>query len=488
MENVKAKEAVKDYRCYINGEWVDPSGEWIEVQNPANEEVFSRVAISTPDQVKYALETSEKAQLAWQALPAIQRGNYIMKIVDLLKRERDYFARLLVMEQGKTLAEAYGEVDDTMRYLSYSAEAARRLEGSIFPSDNPYEQLSIHKVPYGVTIGLCAYNYPLALIGRKVGPALVTGNSMIIKPHELTPVTASEFCRLADEAGFPAGVLNLVVGTGADVGRILVESPITKLVSVTGSIRAGQEIYKSAAPNITALSLELGGKAPFIVLDDADIDKAAEAAVIARYANCGQVCICSEMIMVDKKVADEFTDKVLKQVAKLKVGNPMEEVDMGPGVSAAGLARVNNIVQQSLAQGAELATGGKRPEGKYFERGNWYEPTVLLNAQNDHAAIEQEIFGPVLPIMRISGYEEALALTNAREEGLSAYLYTQDYTRFMHAIDNLQVGTIFINRGIVGYIQGYHSGHKHSGLGGEDGVYGIEGYLQKRTIYLDYGR
>lgn len=480
---------IKHYQCYINGRWVDsPPGQHLQVENPATGEVFATVAQSTKAEAQYALETSEKAQLKWRALPAHTRGKYLMAIVNKLKEERDYFAKLLVMEQGKTLAEAYGEVDDTMRYLSYSAEAARRLEGSIFPSDNPNEQLAIYKVPYGVTIGLCAYNYPLALIGRKVGPALVTGNTMVIKPHELTPVTASEFCRLCDEVGLPPGVINMVAGTGTEIGAILVASPITKLISVTGSIAAGQAIYKAAAKNITALSLELGGKAPFIVLEDADIDKAVEAAVIARYANCGQVCICNEMVMVHEKIADEFSEKVLKRVAQIKVGNPMEQVDMGPSVSTLGLQKVHTIVQESMTKGAALATGGKRPDGPLFEKGNWYEPTVLLNVKNDHPAVQHEIFGPVLPIMKVSGYEEALALTNAREEGLSAYLYTKDYTRFMHAIDHMQVGTIFINRGIVGYIQGYHSGHKLSGLGGEDGIYGIEGYLQKRTIYMDYSR
>jgi len=483
----ETRKGIDFYRYYINGEWMESkAGDIIEVENPANGEVFASISFSSKEDAQYALESSEIAQKKWQALPPIERAKYIMAIVDRLKDERDLFAKLLVTEQGKTLAEAYGEVDDTMRYMSYSAEAARRIQGSIFPSDLPNEQLSIHKVPYGVTVGLCAFNYPLALIGRKVGPALITGNTMVIKPHELTPVTASEFCRLVDEAGLPTGVINMVTGTGPEIGSHLVESPITKLISMTGSIPAGQAIYKSAAQNITALILELGGKAPFIVMDDADVDKAVEAAVVARYANCGQVCICNEMVLVHEKIADEFTEKLLKRVSQIKVGDPMQNVDMGPGVSTPGLERVDRIVRENVAQGAELAMGGKRPEGKLFDKGNWYEPTVLLNVKHDHASVENEIFGPVLPIVKVSGYEEALDMTNVRKEGLSAYLFTKDYTRIMHAIQNMQVGTIFVNKGIVGYIQGYHSGHKLSGLGGEDGIYGIECYLQKRTIYLSY--
>ncbi len=479
---------IKHYPCYINGEWLDSSQrELIEVKNPANDQVFATVTACTKEDVQYALESSEKAQTGWQATPAHTRSLHIYAIADRIREEREHFARLLVLEQGKTYPEALGEVDDTIRYLTYSAEAARRIQGSIFPSDLPNEHLSIHKVPYGVTVGLCAFNYPLALIGRKVGPALVTGNTMIIKPHELTPVTASEFCRIVEQAGLPKGVINMVSTKNAEAASLLVESPITKLISLTGSTRAGKAMYRAAADNITALILELGGKAPFIVCDDADIDKAVEAAAISRYANCGQVCICNEMVMVDEKIADEFTEKLIKRVRQIKVGDPFDtNVNMGPSVSDLGLKRIDQLVKENVQQGAELVLGGHRPEGVLFDKGNWYSPTILTNVQNDHATMRDELFGPVLPIMKVSGFEEAIALTNARKEGLSAYLYTNNYKRHMKAIDTLQVGTIFINRAIVGYIQGYHSGHKTSGIGGEDGIYGIEGYLQKRTIYMDY--
>ncbi len=479
---------IKHYDCYINGEWIGKENrDVIEVVNPSTDEVFATVTACNDKDVQYALESSEKAQLTWQLTPAQTRANYLYAICDKLKVERDHFAKLLVLEQGKTYPEALGEVDDTIRYMQYSAEAGRRIEGSIFPSDIPNEQLTIHKVPYGVTVGLCAFNYPLALIGRKVGPALVTGNSMIIKPHELTPITASDFCRLVESVGVPKGIINMVATQNAQAASLLVESPITKLISLTGSTNAGRAMYRATANNITGLILELGGKAPLIVCDDADIDKAVEAAAKSRFTNCGQVCICSEMVMVDEKVADEFTDKLIKRVKEIKVGDPFDSAtDMGPNVSKASMTRFDDMIKDNIAQGANLVMGGGRPEGKQFEKGNWFAPTILTNVKNDHATMQQEIFGPILPIMRVSGYEEALELTNAREEGLSAYLYTNNYRRFMHAIDNMQVGTIFINRPIVGYIQGYHSGHKTSGVGGEDGIYGIEGYLQKRTIYLDY--
>ncbi len=479
---------LKHYSCYINGEWLDSNvHERFEVENPANNEPFATITACTVDDVQYALESSEKAQFGWQLLPPQSRANYLYAICDRLKIERDHFAGLLVMEQGKTYREALGEVDDTIRYMTYSAEAARRIQGAIFPSDLPNEHLSIHKVPYGVTVGLCAFNYPLALIGRKIGPALVTGNTMIIKPHSLTPVTASEFCRLVHAVGVPKGVINMIATKSIDVAVHLVESPISKLISLTGSTEAGRAMFRASAQHIKGLILELGGKAPFIVCDDADIDKAVEAAAISRYANCGQVCICNEMVMVDEKIADEFTEKLIKRVKQIKVGDPFaESTNMGPNVSKAGLDRVDQLVKENVAQGAELVLGGSRPEGSEFEKGNWYAPTILTNVQNHHATLQSELFAPVLPIMKVSGFEEALALTNAREEGLSAYLYTNNYKRHMKAIDQMQVGTIFINRGIVGYIQGYHSGHKTSGIGGEDGIFGIDNYLQKRTIYIDY--
>ncbi len=475
------------YRSFIDNEWIEASdGARMKVVNPANGEQWAEVPACTPDDVARALESSQTAQRSWALLPPIERANHIYAIAAGLEKERDLFEELLVKEQGKSRAEAAGEVTDTIRYMTYSAEAARRLRGDIFPSDNPREQLFIYKVPYGVTLGLCAYNYPLALIGRKVAPALVTGNTMIIKPHEATPVTASEFCRVVKEAGVPKGVINMLTGTGKDVGAPLTESPIVRLITCTGSIRAGQMIAEASAKNITALSLELGGSAPFIVLKDADIDMAVEAAVIARFANAGQVCICNETVLVEEAIADEFTEKLLKRAAEIKLGDPATNGGMGPITTSGALERVEKIVADSVAEGATVALGGNRPDGDDFKSGNWYQPTVLTNATADTTAVREEIFGPVLPIVRVADYEEALSIANARPDGLSAYLWTTNPSVYMDAIQRLETGTIFLNSGIVGYIQGYHNGHKLSGVGGEDGIYGIEGYLQKRTVYMKY--
>lgn len=292
---------------------------------------------------------------------------------------------------------------------------------------------------------------------------------MILKPHEATPVTASVFCRIVEEADLPPGVINMVTGAGAGVGAPLAKSSTVRLITLTGSIRAGQAIASASAKNIPALSLELGGSAPFIVLKAADVDATVEAAVIARFANAGQVRICSESVLVEEPVADEFTEKLMKRVAKVNPGNPMTNVGMGP-VTTAALERVERIVAESESEGAELAHGGKRPQGAGFESGNWYEPSVLLNATSATTAVKEEIFGPVLPVVRVADYEEALSIANARRDGLSAYLWTQNPSVHIDAIQRLETGTIFLNQGIIGYIQGYHNGHKLSGLGGEDGI------------------
>ena len=475
------------YKCMIDNEWIGASnGARMPVFNPSTGKQWAEVPSCTPDDVARALDSSQKAQRSWQLLPPVERAQHIYAIAKGVENERELFEELLVQEQGKTRTEAAGEVTDTIRYLTYSAEAARRLRGDILPSDNPREQLFIYKVPYGVTLALCAYNYPLALIGRKVGPALVTGNTMIIKPHEATPVTASVFCRIVQEAGVPPGVINMVTGTGADVGAPLTTSPIVRMITLTGSIRAGQMVAEASSKNITALSLELGGSAPFIVLKDADIDAAVEAAVVARFANAGQVCICNETVLVEDSIADEFTEKLLKRAAKVKLCDPTSNGGMGPITTPEALERVERIVADTVAQGAKIALGGKRPDEPAFQSGNWYEPTVLVGATPASAAVQEEIFGPVLPIVRVADYEEALSVANARPDGLSAYLWTQNPSIYMDAIQRLETGTIFLNSGIVGYIQGYHNGHKLSGVGGEDGMHGIEGYLQKRTVYQKF--
>lgn len=487
MNNHKlSNNQIETYDLYINGQWVkSASDKYLDVVNPATEEVVGRVSCATETEVELALETSTQAAKQWRELSVFDRAKYLYKLNDKLLENKEKLATLLTLEQGKTYTESLYEVDDTIDYIQSAIESAKNVTGDILPSVKSDEMIMIKKVPYGVTLALCAWNYPLALVGRKIGPALATGNTVIVKPHDLTPLATAEFFRLVDEVGFPPGVINLITSDTIEAGQQLVSSSKTKLISVTGSVRAGQAIARSASNNIAGLILELGGKAPFIVLEDADIDKAVEAAVYARYANCGQICICCDMVFVHEAVADEFTQKLLEKVRDIKVGDPFDEsTTMGPKVSLGDLNKIDRIVRETVEQGASIATGGKSLKGGMFDKGYWYEPTVLVDVESHMTAAVDEIFGPVLPILRISSLKEAIEISNASPYGLAAYLFTKDYGKFVYTSEHLDVGTIFYNQGISGYTHVYHSGHKLSGLNGEDGKYGIEDFLQKLTLYM----
>jgi len=475
------------YRSFVDNNWIESAdGSVIDVADPATNEIWAQVPACTSEDAVRALDAADAAQKEWRRLSAIQRAAHLLKLNELLLEEREHFAKLLVREQGKTLTEARGEVDDTIGYMRYAADSARWLRGDILQADAPGEHLMTFKVPYGVVVAICAYNYPLALVGRKLGPALVTGNTVVIKPHEATPVTASEFCRLVEKASIPKGVINVVTGDGASTGSALVSHPLCRMITLTGSIPAGQRVAQLASKNLANLSLELGGKAPFIVMDDADIDAAAEAASVARFANCGQVCICNETIFVHEAVADEFIAKLMDHVGKVAAGNPMEDGGMGPLSTPQSLERIEKLVDGAKAAGAQVLAGGNRTTVEGCEGGNWYEPTVLLANDASLDVIRDEIFGPVLPIMRVASLDEAIALSNTREDGLSAYLWSKSNANIMRAIAELETGTVFVNKGISGSFHGYHNGHKLSGLGGEDGPYGLENYLQKRSVYIAY--
>lgn len=482
----KIKDQINYYNLYINGQWIESeSGLYTPVTNPSTGQVMAYVTDADAKDVSLALETSKEGQKVWAEIPPIKRATYIYRLIELLRENKEHFAHILTREQGKTYKEALGEVDDTIAYMKFAADYAVQIKGDMHYTADPDERLIIDKVPFGVTLGLCAWNYPLALVGRKLGPALVTGNSMIIKPHELTPVATVEFMKLVESAGIPEGVVNVITGSGITVGNQLVKSPVVKLITVTGSVRAGQAIYEAAAPNITALSLELGGKAPFIVLEDADIDAAVDAVVTARYANCGQVCICSDMIFIQESIQATFTEKLLAKIKDIKVGDPFDEMtDMGPKASLQDLEKIDHIVKKTVEQGGKILTGGAPLTGGIFDQGYFYPPTVLTDVTPEMAAAEDEIFGPVLPILTVTDFKEAAEICNRSPYGLAAYLFTSNHKVIMEASRQLEVGTVFINQGITGYTHGFHNGHKLSGLGGEDGVYGLESYMQKRTLYM----
>jgi lactaldehyde dehydrogenase/glycolaldehyde dehydrogenase len=293
--------------------------------------------------------------------------------------------------------------------------------------------------------------------------------------------------KLAQEAGFPPGTLNVVTGTGRTVGDALVRSPITQLVTMTGSVRGGREIFRAAAENITVVRLELGGKAPFIVMDDADIDEVVQLAAMARFANCGQVCTCNERMYIHEKIADQFVDKFLTYASSLEVGDPLTDVDIGPKFNRIELEKVEALVENAVANGAELLSGGKRLTGGMYSKGYWFPPTALTIQSNRMEIMQKEVFGPVIPIMKISDFEQGLQFANESDYGLAAYVFTKNINQIMRLARDLKFGEIYINRSIGESIQGYHSGYRLSGVGGEDGKYGLDGYLQKKTIYVNFG-
>lgn len=475
------------YRHYINGEWVDSTvKEWIDVENPATGSIIASVPRGSTDDADRAVEAAYQAQPGWEGMPPIARAQLLKDLARLILENRERLAQQVIAEQGKPLSEARGEIEGAALYLSYAAEEARRITGDIIPSDNPDEQIWIQRVAHGVVIALTAWNYPAGLMCRKMGPALLAGNTVVIKSHEGTPTTALEIAQLSAQLGFPRGVINVVSGTGETMGTALVKHPLSRLITMTGSVRAGRAIFRDAADDLKVLRLELGGKAPFIVAEDADIGAAVRAAVLSRFENCGQICICNERMYVHRKVAPEFLDRFTAAVRALKVGDPTTLVDVGPKFSAPELEKVETMVEAAKSQGAEILTGGHRLVDGLFSRGHWYEPTVMTVNDNAMKIMQEEIFGPVVPVMIVEDFDEGLRLANESQYGLSAYVFTKDMRRMMRLVQELKFGEIYVNRPGGDAVHAHHAGMRHSGIGGEDGKYGLEAYFQKKTMYVNY--
>ncbi len=480
---------MKHYQLFINGKWVDANTSSTDtIINPANEMPVGTVPNASADDVQAALEAAENAQKSWRRLSARQRADLLRAFISEIRKNKEFLAQLITKEQGKLLKVARFEVEVTCSFIEYACEWARHIEGDIIPSDNPNEQIWIHKVPKGVVAAITAWNFPLALAGRKLGPALVTGNTIVIKPTPEAPLSTLELCNLANKAGIPAGVINMITG-GVEAGKALVENPITKMITMTGGTPTGQAIARSAAQNLTHVQLELGGKAPCIIFDDANLDLAVEGALHSRFDNCGQVCTCNERMYIQEGIYDEFMAKFMSKVKKLKVGDPMrEDTDIGPKMNEAGVVHLEKMVTESLDQGASILWGGKRPEGPEFDKGFWYEPTILSNVRQDMTIVQEELFGPVLPVIKFKSFDEVIDYANDSDFGLAAIVFTNDMNKIMRLHDELEFGEIYINRGHGEQHQGFHNGLKLSGTGGEDGRYGIEQYLEKKTTYIKYQR
>lgn len=471
---------------FINGDWqASAAGRYSEVHSPANGDLLGRVTEATATDVDLAIDAAEQAFASWRLTTALSRANLLLKLNQLIERDRDALAHTITREMGKPLKEAQGELDYCIDLIRFAAENARRIEGDIIPGSRSGEQILIQRLPHGVIAGIAAWNFPAALLGRKLGPALAAGNTVVLKPHELTPLTGLALAGLIKEAGFPPGVINIVTG-GIEVGQRLVASPKVKLVTMTGSTAAGKKIMAAAADTLKEVRLELGGKAPFIVMEDADLDAAVEAAVKARFQNAGQICTSNERTLVHASIYDRFVEKLLSRVKTLKVGDPLAaDTEMGPKVSAGELEKVDAMVQRARQQGARLLTGGERLHGEAYDRGHYYAPTVLDGVTGEMDIARQEVFGPVLSLFKVKDFEHALQLANASDYGLSAYVFTNNLQYLMRLSTDLDFGEIYVNREGGEAAQGFHHGYGDSGLGGEDGKYGLDAYSRHKTVYLN---
>ncbi|WP_337038799.1 MULTISPECIES: aldehyde dehydrogenase [Pseudescherichia] len=468
---------------YIDGQFVTWQGEaWIDVVNPATEALISRIPDGTADDARKAIDAAARAQPAWEALPAIERAGWLRKIAAGIREQAREISALIVEEGGKIQQLAEVEVAFTADYIEYMAEWARRYEGEILQSDRPGENILVFKRALGVTTGILPWNFPFFLIARKLAPALITGNTIVIKPSEFTPNNAIAFAKIVDSIGLPRGVFNLVLGRGETVGQELAGNPKVAMVSMTGSVGAGEKIMAAAAKNITKVCLELGGKAPAIVMDDADLELAVKAIVDSRVINTGQVCNCAERVYVQKGIYDRFVNRLGEAMNAVEYGDPAtrNDIAMGPLINAAALARVEQKVAGAVEQGAKIALGGKAVEGS----GYFYPPTLLLDVRQDMTIMHEETFGPVLPVVVFDTLEEALEMANDSEYGLTSSIYTQNLNTAMKAIKGLKFGETYVNRENFEAIQGFHAGWRKSGIGGADGRHGLNEYLQTQVVYL----
>ncbi|KAA0011903.1 NAD-dependent succinate-semialdehyde dehydrogenase [Billgrantia pellis] len=470
-------------QAYIDGQWMDGSvGDSFEVTNPATGDVIARMASVGAAETRLAIEAAHRALPAWQAKTAKERSAILRRWHDLMLAHQDDLALIMTSEQGKPLTEARGEVAYGASFIEWFAEEAKRVYGDVIPTFANDRRLVTIKQPVGVVAAITPWNFPNAMLARKAAPALAVGCTFVMKPAKETPLSALAMVELAERAGIPAGVLNLVMGDSASViGNELTGSPLVRKVTFTGSTPVGKLLLKQCAESVKKVSMELGGNAPVIVFDDADLDQAVAGAVASKYRNAGQTCICANRILVQDGVYDAFVEKFTTAVNALKVGNGLDEgVTMGPLVSERAVREVHGLVEDALAQGARATTGGS-PDSR---GACFYQPTVLTDVNRDMRVFREEIFGPVAPIFRFKDEAEAIAMANDTEVGLASYLYTRDVGRVWRVSEGIEYGMVGVNEvGISSEVIPF-GGIKESGLGREGSKYGLEDYLEVKYICM----
>lgn len=463
--------------AFINGQW-QPAADRFAVTNPATGQTLARVADAGVAGAQAAIDAAQAAWPAWAALTGKQRHGLLLKWFNLLMAHQEDLARLITAEQGKPLAEARGEVAYGASFVEWFAEEAKRVQGDVLATHDPDKRISVLRQPIGVCAAITPWNFPLAMITRKVAPALAAGCPVVIKPAELTPLTALAAAELAQRAGLPAGVLNVVPGTdSAAMGRLLCDSPVVRHLSFTGSTEVGRLLMAQCAPSIKKLALELGGNAPFIVFDDADVDSAVAGAIASKYRNAGQTCVCTNRFYVQDGVYDTFVRKLADKVSALQVGNGFDEgVAIGPLIDADAVAKVARHVADAQAKGGQVLTGGQPVQAR------WFAPTVLANARADMLLAQEETFGPLAPVFRFHTEQEAIDAANATIYGLACYFYTHDAARIARVSEALEYGMVGVNTGLISAEHVPFGGIKQSGLGREGSRYGMDEYLEMKYI------
>ncbi len=468
--------------CLIDGVWTGAdSGETIPVIDPATGETIARVPYCGTVETDRAIAAAERALTTWRETTAVERSNILRRWFDLILAAEEDLARLMTAEQGKPLAEARGEIRYAAAYVEWFAEEAKRAYGEVVPSPFKDRQIIVVKEPVGVCAAITPWNFPAAMITRKIAPALAAGCTTVLKPAEKTPLSALALADLAERAGVPAGVFNVVTGKASAIGQAMTESPIVRKLTFTGSTPVGQLLMAQCAGTVKKLSLELGGNAPFIVFDDADLDAAVAGAIVSKYRNAGQTCVCTNRILVQSGVYEQFADKLASAVAVLKVGSGMEDgVAQGPLIDQAAVDKVEELVQDALGKGARIVVGGHRHE----LGGSWFQPTVLADVTPCMAVAKEEIFGPVAPLFRFENESEAVAMANDTEFGLAAYLYSKDHSRIWRVARQLEYGMIGINTGAISTEVAPFGGVKFSGIGREGSRHSLDEYMEMKYLAL----
>lgn len=469
-------------QAYIDGAWMDADGgQTISVGNPATGETLGTVPKMGRAETKRAIEAAERALPAWRGLTAKERSQKLRRWFELMIENQDDLGRLMTLEQGKPLAEAKGEITYAASFIEWFAEEAKRVYGDTIPGHQADKRIIVIKQPIGVTAAITPWNFPAAMITRKAGPALAAGCTMVIKPASQTPFTALAMAELAERAGIPKGVLSVVTGSASEIGAELTSNPTVRKLSFTGSTEIGAKLMEQCSPGIKKVSLELGGNAPFIVFDDADLDAAVQGALVSKYRNAGQTCVCVNRIYVQDGVYDAFAEKFKAAVEKLKVGNGLEEgVAIGPLIDDKAAAKVKEHIEDAVSHGAQVITGGKAHQ----LGGSYFEPTIMINVPADAKVSKEETFGPLAPLFRFKTEEEAIARANDTEFGLAAYFYARDLSRVFRVAEALESGMVGINTGLISTEVAPFGGVKSSGLGREGSKYGMEDYLEIKYLCM----